>query len=280
VLAVINYAGYALSRIHQCLDSSIYLILSVFPTKEGDFVSIQQFAIASVSPRSIAWLIRLDEWDRFEKIIKYNCAMLGGYFNILIPLTDQDVISEEYQRFLVDYDPDYIVLAPEMTSIQPETFSVRLHPFATIQWKFISRIATLDPWSGGSGISATMGLILFAQKDSPPINTVIAVADDARPDISRLALVACGDVEPREPMWDVMDDDIDLDATGYRENFLMNLLNPGQNLDSVRTHIKDESEIAQAPDRYQLASLISEEHQFPYLMRLKFLKQAVDCNTI
>jgi len=235
-------------------------------------VNIQQFAVASVSPRSIAWLIRLDEWDRFEKIIKYNCAMLGGYFNVLIPLTDQDVISEEYQRFLVDYDPDFIVLAPGMTSIQPETFSARLHPFATIQWRFISRIATLDPWSGGTGISATMGQISFSWKDSIPINSVIAVADDARPDISRLALVACGDVEPREPMWNVMDDNIDLDATGYRENFLMNLLNPRQDSDSVRTYIKDESDIVPAPDRHQLTSLISEEHQFPLADVVKILE--------
>lgn len=39
---------------------------------------MQQFALASVYPRSIAWLIRFNEWDRFEKIISYNCAMIGG----------------------------------------------------------------------------------------------------------------------------------------------------------------------------------------------------------
>jgi len=40
----------------------------------------QQFAVASISPRSIAWLIRHNEWGRLETIIKYNCAMLGGYY--------------------------------------------------------------------------------------------------------------------------------------------------------------------------------------------------------
>ncbi len=50
---------------------------------------MEQFALASVYPRSIAWIIRLNEWDRFEKIVKYNCAMVGGYFNIFIPFTEQ-----------------------------------------------------------------------------------------------------------------------------------------------------------------------------------------------
>ena len=48
---------------------------------------MEQFALASVYPRSIAWLIRPDEWERFEEIVKYNCAMVGGYFNVFIPCT-------------------------------------------------------------------------------------------------------------------------------------------------------------------------------------------------
>jgi hypothetical protein len=91
---------------------------------------LQHFAIATVSPRSIAWLIRLDEWDRFEKIVKYNCAMQGGYFNVMIPLTDQDTISIKYQRLLVDYDPDLVVLAPHMMPTNLESLAGRLHPFA------------------------------------------------------------------------------------------------------------------------------------------------------
>jgi hypothetical protein len=105
---------------------------------------LQQFALASVYPRSIAWLIRLGEWERFVKIINYNCAMVGGYFNVFIPLTGEDTITEEYQRFMLDYDPDLIVMAPCMAPNQLDYVSSRLHPFGVIPWEAIGQFVSLE----------------------------------------------------------------------------------------------------------------------------------------
>src|SRR5260221_1639900 len=225
---------------------------------------LQQFAIASVKPRSIAWLVRLDEWGRFEQIIKYNCAMVGGYFNVIVPLTNQDTISEEYQRFLVAYDPDLVILAPGMAPNQLSFISAHLHPFSIVSWEYVSGIAMLDPWGGGTGINATLGASMtLLKKDKPAVLTFVAIADEAQPDMSRLALVACGDVNPREPMWEVWDGDISLDAIGHREIFLTHLLKSEDDQLKAQTHVDDDQEIVLAPNRYQLANIILDEPKFP-----------------
>ena len=226
---------------------------------------MHSFAIASVYPRSIAWLIRLDEWDRFETIINYNCAMIGGYFNIVVPLTDQDFIPEHYQRFLVDYDPDLIVLAPSMTANQLDTLSVRLHPFGIIPWESVSQIASLDPlalypWSGGTGINATLGPNITNNIQG---TAIVAVADDAYPDTSQLALVACGDVEPRKHT--------PLERAGHREEFLMNIP-PYKNDKRIGAHIRGIVKFAPTPNRYQLALSLSDEHRFPLSGTFKILE--------
>jgi hypothetical protein len=159
---------------------------------------LQQFALASVYPRSIAWLIRLNEWDRLKEIIKYNCAMVGGYFNVIVPLNDQDSIAEEYQKFLVDYDPDLVVLAPEMATTQLDFLLSRLHPFSIIQWDLVSGIALLDLWSGKSGANVTLGSYTVDKKEITRRKSIVASADEKQPDTSRLALVACGDLETQE----------------------------------------------------------------------------------
>ncbi len=223
---------------------------------------MQQFALTSISPRTIAWLIRDGELERLEQIIFYNSAMLGGYFNIFIPLTEQDEISEDYQRFLIDYDPDFIVLPPHAESIHTSELSRLLHPFALIFWEHIAGIVTLDPWSGGGGRSVTVGYQSSSEKE-PWTRTYVAVADEMKPSESLLALVACGDVMPREPMLSVMDGECDLDATGHRETFFFPLLRTGYSHNSVQAHIDDDASIISAPDRYQLQTCIAEEHQFP-----------------
>ena len=120
---------------------------------------MQQFALASVYPRSIAWLVRSDEWDRFEEIIHYNCAMIGGYFNVIIPLTEQDSICEEYQHFLANYDPDIVVLAPSMTTNLQDMLTIGVRSFGVIPWESVSQVAIFDAWAGGTEVNATLGFI-------------------------------------------------------------------------------------------------------------------------
>ena len=234
---------------------------------------MEQFALASVYPRSIAWLIRLDEWERFEEIIKYNCAMVGGYFNVFILLTGEDTLPEKYQRFLIDYDPDLIVMAPGMKSESLNTLHSYVHPFAIIPWESVSQVAILDPWSGGSGTNATLGSVETLRKESSHIHTFVAVANDKYPDTSRLALVACGDVEPREPMWHKMDEDVSLNATGHREMFLKKLLQSDFDRSySIEAYVGEEGNIIPAADRYQLFTMIKEENKFPLSDRVERLE--------
>jgi hypothetical protein len=63
---------------------------------------MSRFAVGSISPRSIAWLVRPNDWKRFERIIKYNCAILGGYFNVIIPVSKDLLVDDRYDQFLID----------------------------------------------------------------------------------------------------------------------------------------------------------------------------------
>jgi hypothetical protein len=231
---------------------------------------MQQFALTSISPRTIAWLMRDGELERLEQIIFYNSAMMGGYFNIFIPLTEQDGISEEYQRFLIDYDPDFVVLPPHAESINISELSRLLHPFALVFWEHIAGIVMLDPWSSGTGRSVTVGRQPPSQKGLLA-GTYAAVADEMKPSESLLALVACGDVVPREPMWNVMDNNAYLSATGHRETFLSPLLRAGYPPDSAQAHVDSDENVIPAPDRYQLQKCIAEEYQFPLNDSVKIL---------
>lgn len=234
---------------------------------------MEQFALASVYPRSIAWLIRLDEWERLEEIIKYNCAMVGGYFNVFIPLTDEDTLSEKYQRFLIDYDPDLVVMAPGQKPESLNALFTQLHPFAVIPWADVSQVAIFDPWSGRSGANVTLGAAEVLRKENSSIQAFVAIADDKYPDTSRLALVACGDVRPREPMWEVWDGDKSLDATGYREMFLTKLLKSDFDRSYlIEAYQDEEGNIIPAADRYQLSDMIKEENKFPLFNGVEILK--------
>jgi len=232
-------------------------------------MSTQHFGMATVVPRSITWLVRLDDWDHFETVVNYNCAMIGGYFNVLIPVVDDNSLPMPYQRFLLDYDPALIVLAPGMSHIEPQLFEEHLSPFAIIPWDAVSQVAELDPWSCGSGMNPNIMASTHHYDDSSK-RVLIAVAQEERPHASWRAFVACGDVKPEEPMWQVMDDDIDLDALGHREMFLSKGLKKSIGMHEVGAYVNphyaydtEKPAIIPAPDRYRLRDIIAEEHQFP-----------------
>jgi hypothetical protein len=219
---------------------------------------VQQFALTSVYPRNIAWLIGSGDWNHFEKVINYNCAMIGGCFNVVIPLTEFNAVSEEYQRFLADYDPDLIILAPGMTSDQLEASSNRISPFGIIPWDSVSSIATLNPHNyvkSGLHASNNRNQKRFGE-------AFVAVANTAFPDTSWLALVACGDVQPMEPIFSRIDGENSIDATGYREEFFAPLLTNKYGEKHAGAYLEDEQFIP-APNRYQLSERISEEYKFP-----------------
>jgi hypothetical protein len=114
---------------------------------------MQQFAIAALAPRSIAWLISADDWAHLESLVAYNCALLGGYFNALIPLMRGGAIDAAYEHFLLAYDPDLIVLAPDMeqTALEPFLRShPRFNPFGVVPWDALHLVAARDPRDANS----------------------------------------------------------------------------------------------------------------------------------
>ncbi|MDF0593275.1 hypothetical protein P0O24_06730 [Methanotrichaceae archaeon M04Ac] len=242
---------------------------------------MQPFAVASVYPRSIAWIIRPNdpnEWDRFEQIIKYNCAMVGGYFNVIIPLSGKDEISEKYQQFMINFDPDLIVLAPDMDTIQPESFLRRICPFALIPWDSVSQIAAYNPWDIKSGTNATLRELKESRIDDDSISTfyIAAVAKEEYPDASRLALVACGDIESGEASLRHIDKLMlkggitTNGCTGYRESFLGEILE-SKYKPSDLGHKMQNGDLISPPDRYKLADIICDGNQFPLTDAVKIL---------
>ncbi len=235
---------------------------------------MQQFALASVYPRSIAWLVRVSEWERFEEIVKYNCAVLGGYYNIIIPLMEQDTISDEYKRFLTDYDPDLIVLAPKMTISQFNSLSLHVSPFGIILWDLVSGFVSSDPIGGGSGKNATMvsEWLKIHNDTQKPSRTYVAVTSERYSETSKLAFVACGDVEARTPMLDKVDETIELDATGYRENFLERLLETNVPQHKAGAYLENQDTFIAASNRQQLNELIKDEYKFPLSNAVEILR--------
>lgn len=189
--------------------------------------------------------------------------MLGGYFNVVIPVDkNSGEISDKYSRFIEDYDPDLVILAPGI-SLQEIRLNLRsVHPFAIISWDSASQVATKNPMRFESGINSTLrGLNIDSSK-----KPVIAVADSNYPDTSRLAFVACGDVEsnhldPDNPL-DRITRKFDSSGRGYREQILGKFLKPECNPKALYYHIKS-GILIPSPDRYELKNLIREYDQFP-----------------
>ncbi|BCM93545.1 hypothetical protein IAD21_05436 [Abditibacteriota bacterium] len=56
------------------------------------FSSSQPFALYAARPRCIAWLVH-DDWKHIERLVKLNCALLGGYYNAFILLEKDGSLS-------------------------------------------------------------------------------------------------------------------------------------------------------------------------------------------
>lgn len=222
---------------------------------------MQQFATAAIRPRSIAWLVQHDDWNHVESIVAYNCALLGGYFNALIPVDLEGNIDADNECFLIDYDPDLIVLAPRMRPDALESLlhrCQRLDPFRVVPWDAVSLVATDDPRYAQSGqnVPVSTNTEVHTTFPSAPRLAVLAAADHAHPDTSRLALMACGDLT-RAP------DPYQRRATP-RETLLHGLISlehvkgdMGPFLDETGNRLHPN------PSREQLSHLLPTVHKFP-----------------
>jgi hypothetical protein len=76
---------------------------------------LRHFATTELSPWAIAWLVKTDDWEHLERIIQRNCRLLGGYHNVVIPVSDDGTLSPTFEPFLFFFDPDYIIPMADCT---------------------------------------------------------------------------------------------------------------------------------------------------------------------
>jgi hypothetical protein len=224
---------------------------------------VQQFATVSLSPLAIAWLINANDWDHLEQLIHLNCTMLGGYHNVLIPVADDGKISRVFEAFLAFYDPDYVILAPGIDRFcKPEAPFVP-NPYNVVPWDHAPQVI---PDSAKGSFNTQAAPISFRRaravaNDGPVAMDLVAVAEASFSDVSRLALVACGDVSPAEYDWSSINGDVSFHASGYREEILQRVSAVGRS--KMFATLGPDDTIIPAPTRHQLASLIKEENKFP-----------------
>lgn len=229
------------------------------------------YALASVYPRHIAWLVQPGEWKRFEAIVRHNCTIQGGYFNVVIPLSTEGRILPSYLPFLRNYDADLIILPPCDVG-RLDLQSMRLLPYGQIPWDSIDDIIPISPGAYSSGQNASIEPWPIQRDHLPDKRPLVAVADPAHPDLSKLAYVACGDVGPHPPMINVYDGVKELDAFGYRETFLSTAIRQDCREGSITARFSGSSDVVPAPDRYALKEMIRDECQFPLTDPVRILE--------
>jgi hypothetical protein len=230
-----------------------------------------QYAKVSISPRSIAWLIRDGEWAHLLDVVARNCALLGGAANLLVLVGKDGAISEEYKAAIEAYDPDIVVLAPGQRVDEIRPLGVGVTSFAMLPWEARNLIGGPDPWSGGTGENAKIGSSAFESFDSY-LKPLVPMWDPEHADNSRFALVACGDLMPHEVSADEFDGELHLDSLGAREAFLEKCLRPNFNVNDLCAHLNEDGEFVSAPNPADLARLISDDCKFPLVDPIEKLK--------
>lgn len=174
-------------------------------------------------PRKIAWFVKESDWLNYENIVKFNCHVVGGYYNIIICLNSVLNIDDNDLEFLESYDPDIVVLAPDM--IQELVTLDRINPFSVVSFDNVNE----HIYSSESGMFGRENIRVsendIKDKGFPYKNAMIAVAKDNNI-YNKLAFVSCGETvqsapEPCQRYEEIIDD------LGYRKSFLSELaLNP------------------------------------------------------
>jgi hypothetical protein len=189
--------------------------------------------------------------------------MMGGYYNVIIPVSGDGNISPAFEWFLVLYDPDYVILAPGMSKLTIENARALLNPYGIVTWDQVPQIIPEGVMGGSNLQGAHITLASALAKSSNSFaRDLVAVSDDANADSSRLAFLACGDVFPTEPQWESYNGVVSLDAIGYREMILQQLAQDDRRHD-VTTRLGPNDEIIPAPNRNELGSIIKDKNQFP-----------------
>ena len=208
--------------------------------------------LISVQPRKISWLISDNEWGYLEEVIKYNCCIIGGYYNIILPLDKDFKLDKVSSDYLLTYDPDLIILPPNMDKNSINIAGI--NPFTVVAFNDIHNYVNFSR----DGMSNTENLrideSIFATNEYPLKNAVVAVAS-TNDDYNNFALIACGEVFYSEELVYMQYEEIKKSTFGYREEFLKNFVLDPQKL--VRKGNGNE------PNRFFLNSIIEQKNRFP-----------------
>lgn len=115
---------------------------------------LQNFAVAISSPWAIAWLIRENDWDHLEQVVHYNCILLGGCNNVLIPVSNEGKVYAGFDVFLASYDPDFIILPPDLHEFLLTDNVPPLNPFGVVKWNQVPQIFSDNAMGRRSGQAA------------------------------------------------------------------------------------------------------------------------------
>src|SRR5437762_1432487 len=112
------------------------------------------YATVSLTPRTIAWLVRPGDWRHLSVVVVRNCALVGGAANLLVHLEEDGTLGERNIAALRAYDPDLVVLAPDQRLSEASDAIRSLNPFSIISWDERDAVGNADPWSSGTGENA------------------------------------------------------------------------------------------------------------------------------
>lgn len=208
--------------------------------------------LVSVQPRKILWIVNNNDWGQFEEVIKYNCSIIGGYYNIILQLDINNQLDKVSLEYMISYDPDLIILPPNMKKDSLDISNV--NPFDIVEWNQLNNYVNFsrDGISEIENIRVNEGL--FEEKEYPLKNSIIAVeGNDVN--YNRLALVACGDTFYSEAVEYQEYEEIKKSSFGYREEFLKNFV-----LNTDKLIYKENENI---PNRSLLGQIINKKNMFP-----------------
>lgn len=183
-------------------------------------------------PRKIAWFVNINDWPTYEKIVKKNCHVVGGYYNIILCINSNGNIIDSDLEFLISYDPDIAVLAPNM--IQDSLPLNKINPLIIINFNEIDDYIYSYEWAISSSENIRVSEKDIKDNEFPYKNAMIAVSK-VNKKYNKLAFTSCGDTFQEEPASCQKYEEI-IEDLGYRALFLKGfVINPNvlteQNLD-------------------------------------------------
>lgn len=172
--------------------------------------------IVETKPRKIVWITTKDDWEQLFLIVKYNCWILGGYYNLIVGIDDKGEICESDKKLISSYDPDIIILPKGMEKID---FNIsNINPYDIVEWDYLREY--IDYYDGGIGNFECKRVSKKLLKNINPRlkeeKVLVYSSEELNQEQNKYAYFVCGDVFEYGH--------IDDEELSYREEFLIDAL--------------------------------------------------------